>query len=162
MTVTAIRKTPPDPEDRIKCLLIRYSLHKRTEHPRPRRCPGVIFHTRDSNSPWLTTAGFSLSRGTWTEYEPQTSEFIHRYNFTLELYKNHGGGLDKDYQEITFFWKEGEHGFCIRTSTVYGQSSFNRNKEDTARPQTGAKSSPAKIHTALNLAIPRRLPGVYL
>lgn len=36
------------------------SLHKRTEHPRPRQCPGVTFYTRDSDTTQLTTAGSSL------------------------------------------------------------------------------------------------------
>lgn len=57
--------------------------------------------------------------------------------------------MDKEYQGIVFFWK-GESGSYIRTSTVYGHCSLNRNKEHTARPKTAANPSPAEIHATMN------------
>lgn len=134
----------------MKCLLIRYSLHKRTEHPRPRQCSGALFYILEIQTPhgWLEQAFLCLDGHELNTnlklLSSSTDTILHRSYIKIT------GGLDKVYQEIAFFCKEEERG--IRTSTVYGQSSLNRNNEDTARPQTGAKSSPAKIHTALNFS----------
>lgn len=57
--------------------------------------------------------------------------------------------MDREYQGRAFSWQE-ESCSWISTSTVYGQSSLNRNKEHTARTQTRAKPSPAGIHTTQN------------